>query len=1727
MPNNEVNKIIGELRLGLDGLEQDAARAKLIVEETFANMDKYGKGNPAADAGMSKMTALQAAKVKAIAEKTEAEKTAILQKGEAQREVVLKKADAVLESQAKRDLAVAERTAAQIQAVELEKAAKVSEIRSRQDINEAKAMQEIAKVEKIAATKVAIEQKTAAEIAAISSKASVSAEAEKTAILQKGEAQRDAILKKTDAALESQAKRDLAVVEKATTQRETIEMESAAKISEIRSRQNINEAKEMQEIAIVEKTAAQKEAIERESAARIAEINSRASISDEKALAEVAKYERTAAEKVGIEQVTNAKVQALRDMTEVSTQEKIAKTMAYVDKTNSAKVNSEEFTQAKIEALNKKTNAQIEAMQNKSMSNMEHRHNTMLGRLQSSIMHHLGFMASGAVVMGLGLPMYEGLVKVESGMAGVAQVLPQLEGDQRLLNQVSEEYINIMQRYGANVQEVTDGAKLWGRQYKDIQTVQNLVNSTTLLSIVDNLDLAKSNQALEATMNQYGMTARNASEAQAYSMRIVDSWSNIAHNAQVSALDLADANERSASVAHKVGVEYDYLQGHITAAVRATGMPGANIGNMLKSVYGSIHSKNAVEEIEALGVKMKQTGKDGVESWRPVQEVIMDIIFATRGAKMDTEELTKSMAGGKFQWAKLAAMMGDFDTMVKATALSIHSQGKTLEYAQIQMDTIDRKAKQLKATLVDLFNEGGNDGLRTGLKATIDTLNQFIMGLKEVEPYAVKLAGLGAVGWGLVTVWKTMFTTLSPLVSSIVAARAATATLAVAETAEAAAAVTATGAMGGLAIATGVATFGLSLLVGGIAAWIYKAGEAEKKEVELKTAFEDEIAINQQKATQYHQEADFLNNATGYREKLITKIKDEKLSSNDLKKTKQDLAAVEGSMKIIVGEEAWARIQASKDKNKAMQDEINKIKDLEKAVKDASVKKINTEIETTNRTITETNKRIGAYQTEIQALMSKSNVKQYYDSLAQTKSALNEAAAKDPYFAMRISPPKSVAPLIQKTGDLYNSEDVKKMTDLQAKKAADDKTLQSAVKQLETSKKRLMDLMGAQIPGGNDPNPTASGAGSPGGGTTKTAAEKARDTAQAYVEAVQSAIHPYELSVERAANAVSVLSTREQILQKQMESGLGTSNTANELLKVRRQLYTENSKQLSGYTWQQAALKSQADQERAKLVDLGNQLKVAHDPEVVKTLKQEIENLNRSIAQAGEQYLQLDLQKIDVLNRIKDAEKAAADAIKAHQEAEVKRWDSAYQSANDFMRHAVNMGRWSTDQQIEFYEKLRQAHNWTQQQMWDTEENLYRLRKQQLDDYMSDMEKAYQSQVDAVDSKLKTTVDGLQSQIDALDQTDKTDGRENSERDHNESILKLREQLAYEQARTGKDHRQKEKDLKAQIEEENRKWQQQQDQWAVDDQKANLQKQINDAQTAADTEKKNLENHYKQVVNIANQGALDTLAALAATDPKWLEVGKTWIQNLMNGIASKGADFQAVVDEATSAMGGYEAQVPSPTGSGSSGSTSPSGAVDEAVKNKVGITIGPGDYQLMGDTAVMQSRALGDRLGESVNWDNVKKQVEIGNKWFTPKRNDNGTTYVGVREVAEKLGYTVEWDPSKRDMDIYKAANGGIFMDPSTIQVAEAGYPEVVLPLQNLQPMINTAVRFAFKSDGSVFDKAADRIIKALGDGGGDVNLYGPLFNAEKANFSDELDVETTGRQLFRAARSIGRVKGV
>lgn len=271
---------------------------------------------------------------------------------------------------------------------------------------------------------------------------------------------------------------------------------------------------------------------------------------------------------------------------------------------------------------------------------------------------HLAWITAGSLLTPLfNIPSgtYNSLVQLDEEMHNLATVMPQLEGasSEAIQKYQAEqrELINTASEYGSSVKDVMESARLWGRMYKDQATVNTLVSQSAKLAVADNFSMAESTKAVEAAMFQYGLVAKNAAEALAYSNKIVDVYTKLSHNAGVSAQDLAAGVERAGSVAKQAGMSFEFLNALIAQGTRATALSGAEIGNMLKTMLASFNSDKAVKELNKLGIATTEV-VNGVTKVRSAQAVLMDVAVAAQGTNKDLKNLWIQMSGGR---PKLAA----------------------------------------------------------------------------------------------------------------------------------------------------------------------------------------------------------------------------------------------------------------------------------------------------------------------------------------------------------------------------------------------------------------------------------------------------------------------------------------------------------------------------------------------------------------------------------------------------------------------------------------------------------------------------------------------------------------------------------------------------------------------------------------------------------------------------------------------------------------------------------------------------------------------------------------------------------------------------------------------------------------------------------------------------------------------------------------------------------------
>ena len=215
------------------------------------------------------------------------------------------------------------------------------------------------------------------------------------------------------------------------------------------------------------------------------------------------------------------------------------------------------------------------------------------------------------------------------------------------LGQMQSALQNFAVKYGESYQDVARSATLWGRMYKDNNIILTMTDAAIKLAVADSFSIVEANKNLESSVAQWGFQIKSNNDAILVSNKICDSWTAIAHNMAVSAQDLSAANQRAATSMHAMNVSFDVGQALIATMLRNTQQRGAEIGNAIKSIMGSIHSEKAIKDLQSWGVEVYKFGKDGQREFRNVGNVLVDLMIKAQGTNRSMEDLLKNLSGGK------------------------------------------------------------------------------------------------------------------------------------------------------------------------------------------------------------------------------------------------------------------------------------------------------------------------------------------------------------------------------------------------------------------------------------------------------------------------------------------------------------------------------------------------------------------------------------------------------------------------------------------------------------------------------------------------------------------------------------------------------------------------------------------------------------------------------------------------------------------------------------------------------------------------------------------------------------------------------------------------------------------------------------------------------------------------------------------------------------------------
>jgi hypothetical protein len=449
-------------------------------------------------------------------------------------------------------------------------------------------------------------------------------------------------------------------------------------------------------------------------------------------------------------------------------------------------------------------------------------------------------------------------------------------------------------------------------------------------------------------------------------------------------------------------------------------------------------------------------------------------------------------------------------------------------------------------------------------------------------------------------------------------------------------------------------------------------------------------------------------------------------------------------------------------------------------------------------------------------------------------------------------------------------------------------------------------------------------------------------------------------------------------------------------------------------------------------------------------------------------------------------------------------WMELRDRVRDYARaaveHLANIGAITGRMHADRLRQLINVWEWSTEERWRLEEELYRKNLDLLEDQVEAVKKAYEDRLAAIDEATEREVALLEARLEALEESDRLADRERARREHEKKLQELYEKRRYHELRTGREHRQALADIEKEIAEEQQRWEDEQRQWSLDEQKKQIRKEIDLVKERAEERKKALKKEFEDTLKLYDGQFKELSARVAVWEPQYLdrfaEVGRKAIEALAAGQREGLPALEAVRREIEGYIPGLRVREEKHVRE----------TVPEPARVPKTVVLLPGQYELIDDRAAMWAREL-VRLLElpEPQWLQDTGQVSIGGRVFSPLDLREGRSYLSVREVAEAFGWRVLWDDETRNITLQKAHRGARVRTPG---IAELIPGEIVFP-----PGLS---------------RQLERLIAVLAGGlpTAQVNFNGPLFSAERVAFEDRSDIDYLSRQLARAVARLASARG-
>jgi len=263
-----------------------------------------------------------------------------------------------------------------------------------------------------------------------------------------------------------------------------------------------------------------------------------------------------------------------------------------------------------------------------------------------------------------------------------------------------------------------------------------------MLSKLGNMEAADSTEKLTSTLNGFKLEAEDAS-------LVVDKIIDLDNRMATSANEIATALQYSAASAQQAGVSFDELTSYIATISSVSRRSAESIGQSMKTMFARLENIklgkmfeddttniNDVEKaLSLVNIKLRDTAT----SFRPMGNVMDEIAEKWSTMNEIEQSAVANAIAGVRQRENFLILMENYNQVLEAQAIQLHSAGLATERYKIYLESIEGKANTLTASMEALWEKAINDDaikffLDLGISATeaIDKMGGLIPILESI-----------------------------------------------------------------------------------------------------------------------------------------------------------------------------------------------------------------------------------------------------------------------------------------------------------------------------------------------------------------------------------------------------------------------------------------------------------------------------------------------------------------------------------------------------------------------------------------------------------------------------------------------------------------------------------------------------------------------------------------------------------------------------------------------------------------------------------------------------------------------------------------------------------------------------------------------------------------------------------------------------------------------------------